>query len=67
MAKLLVAPHLIVDALFKGSTPSTVILGASFDGQFVVLEIEGADVPDAEEVTATLSLERIRVAFNAVK
>jgi len=67
MAKLHVIPELIVETLFKGAATGVRIVGASFDGHVVVLDIEGVDVPDAEVVTAIMSVERFRVAFNVVK
>ena len=63
MTKLLVAPHLIVDSLFKGSASGVRIVGASFNGDCVVLEIEGAEVPNVDTVTAVMSMERFRVSF----
>lgn len=65
MAKLQVAPEMLVQNLFQGAAPGVRITGASFDHAhgIVVLEIEGPGVPDAERVTAVCSVQYFSVKF----
>lgn len=65
MAKLQVAPELLIDSLFKGVTPGVRILGASYDPvhHVVELEIEGPGVPDVQRISAVVSVERFTVRF----
>ena len=65
MAKLQVAPELLIEQLFKGAAPGVRILGASFDPirHIVELDIEGPGVPETERVSAIFSVERFTVRF----
>jgi hypothetical protein len=68
MAKLQVAPELLAQGLFKEVAPGVRIVGASFDHEhgIVELEIEGPGVPDSEHVSAVISVERFSVRFEPV-
>lgn len=65
MAKLQVAPELLINSLFKNAAPGVRIVGASFDHErgIVELDIEGPGVPQAERVSAVISVERFAVRF----
>lgn len=68
MAKLQVAPELLVASLFNGAAPGVRIFGARFDHEKQVLEfdIDGDVVPAAERVKAICHVERFTVSFEPV-
>lgn len=69
MAKLQVAPHLLVQGLFKAAAPGVRIVGASFDHEhgIVELDIEGPGVPDAGRVQAVITKQQLSVKFQAIE
>ena len=64
MAKLLVSRILIEEALLHGQ--ATIMGVGRFDGETLELEIEGPDVPEAEEITATIHERRRHIEFKAI-
>lgn len=65
MAHLLVDPELLVHALFPDKVGLVEIKGCSWDPErgLVRLQIEGIDVPQAEEVVAIFTQERRTTRF----
>lgn len=65
MAKLQVAPELLISALFERSQPFLSVRGASFDAQrnVIELDIDGPDVPQCERVVAEIHQRSFHVKF----
>jgi hypothetical protein len=65
MAKLSVHPDLLADVLFPDKL-GVRIIGASFQNDVVILELEGFAVPEVEQVVAIITKQQpIVVRFEA--
>lgn len=68
MAKLKVTPELLASALFGQADPTVKITYVMMHDNYIILNIEGPNIPSCEEVTALFKMHKpiITVEFKAL-